>query len=178
MSTFSLRQQWIEIARRDVGKVEVTRNQAPWIAKLWPATTYSGGMAERQPYCAAGQAYCLREWGKVPGVLDALKMTPAQFEKWRCKSASVYKADYSWLSWAKEKKLTFIGSADNFHTGDLILYSYSHIEVYVDDSTAVSPTGFMAIGYNTDSGGSADGDGCFEKPRSRKNILRVIRILP
>jgi hypothetical protein len=104
MSTFALRQKLIDIARKDVGKTEVTKNQAPWIAKYWPATTYPDGMDNREPYCAAAQAYCLREWLKLKEVLTALGMTKEQAEKWRCKSASVFKASDSWLNWAKSAK--------------------------------------------------------------------------
>jgi len=177
--TYSIRNKLIEIARGDVGKREVTHNRAPWIAKLWTATNYAEGMADRQPYCAAGVAYCLREWGKIPEVLDALKMTPTQFEKWRCKSASVFSADYNWVDWARDKGLTFINpKTGNFHAGDLLVYKYSHIEIYVTDDATLAPDGIMAIGYNTDDAAGRDGDGCFEKPRARSKLLHVIRILP
>lgn len=178
MSTFAIRKKFIDIARKDVGRREASHNRASWIAKLWTATNYDEGMQDRQPYCAAGMAYCLREWGKLPEVLAALKMTAAQFEKWRCKSASVFSADYNWVDWAKGKGLQFINPASgNFHTGDLLVYKYSHIEVYVDDDKTLAPTGIMAIGYNTDDAAGRDGDGCFEKPRSRSRLLHVIRIL-
>src|SRR5688572_26936077 len=104
MSTFALRQKWIDLARLDVGKTEVTKNQAQWIEKYWEATTYPNGMDDHAPYCAAAQAYLLREWLKLPAVLTALGMTKEQANKWRCRSASVYKADDSWLNWAKTAK--------------------------------------------------------------------------
>ena len=69
MSTFALRQKLVEIARRNVGKTEASRNQAPWIKQLWTATSYRDGHAERMPYCAAGMAWAVREWLKLPEVL-------------------------------------------------------------------------------------------------------------
>jgi hypothetical protein len=177
MSTFALRQKLIDIARKDVGKTEVTKNQAPWIAKYWPATTYPDGMDNREPYCAAAQAYCLREWLKLKEVLTALGMTKEQAEKWRCKSASVFKASDSWLNWAKSAKgVKVLPKNSILHTGDLVIYTYSHIEVVVDDDGGTTGP-FIAIGMNTDSGGSADGDGCFEKPRPRDRVRNFIRLL-
>ncbi len=176
MTSLRLRQQFCDIARTNVGKKEVSRNQAPWIKPLWTATSYPEGHAERQPYCAAGMAWTLREWLKLPDVLAVLHLTAPEAERWRCKSASVYRSEgNNWLHWAKTKGLTLLKKDASFHTGDLILYSYSHIECYTGDL----PNGrFTAIGYNTDDGGSRDGDGCFEKPRSRSQILSVIRIMP
>jgi hypothetical protein len=175
MSTVALRRKFIVIARQHVGKKEVTRNQAPWIKTLWPATSYPSGHDERQPYCAAGVAWAVREWLKDPEVLKAFEMTPEQAEFWRCKSASCYKAKGSWLDWAKLNKMTILGKDDNFHTGDLIIYDYSHIEIYVDD---LPENRFMAIGFNTNDAAGRDGDGCWEKPRSRAKIKAVIRLLP
>lgn len=169
-ATLPLREKLCAIARRHVGKTEVTRNRAPWIAPLWRPTSYPDGMNNREPYCAAGMAWCLQQWGLLPEVLTAFKMTPAQFEKWRCKSAGAF----AWGIWAEEKGLQILGEDDNFHTGDLIIYRRSHIEMYVDD---LPGSRFTAIGYNTDSDGSRDGEGCFEKPRPRAGIKEVIRLL-
>lgn len=173
MSTFSLRQKHLEIARRDVGKVEASKNQAVWIKKYWPATTYPKGYENREPYCAAAQAYCLREWLKLKTVLKALGVSESQAEKWRCKSAAVK----DWIPWAKSKGLTILPKNCILHAADLVVYSYSHIELVSDDDhTETGP--FLAIGMNTDPGGSRDGEGCFEKPRSRDSVKSFIRILP
>lgn len=177
MSTYDLRLKLIEIARLDRNKVEVTKNQAPWIAKLWPATSYPDGMQNREPYCAAGMAYCVREWLRDKTVLAALGMTAQQAEKWRCKSASVFKAENSWLNWAKQAKgVTILPKTSILHAGDLAVYSYSHIEMVTDDDNTTTGA-FVAIGYNTDKSGSADGEGCYEKPRNRAKIKNFIRLL-
>ncbi len=170
MSTFALRSKLIDIARRNLNEVEVTKNRAPWIAPLWTATNYPDGMANREPYCAAGVAWCVREWLKLPDVLTALRLTAKEAEKWRCKSAGAY----AWADWARQKGLMILERDDNFHTGDLIIYKHSHIELYTGDL----PDGrFTAIGYNTNSAGARDGEGCFEKPRTRDTVKEVVRIL-
>ncbi len=180
MSTFALRKQLIDIARLDVGKVEVTKNRAPWIEKLWSATSAPSFYAPGNkvyprgdpPYCAAGVAYGLREWLKLPEVLAALKMTPEQAEKWRCKSAAVRE----WSKWARNRKLRILPKHSILKTGDIVIYDYSHIEfVTDDDGTPKGP--FIAVGYNTNAAGSRDGEGCFEKPRPRAKVLEFIRIL-
>lgn len=172
MSTYPLRKKLIDIARRDVGKTEVTKNRAPWIARLWPATTYPDGHANREPYCAAGLAYCLREWLKLPDVLAALKLTATQAEKWRCKSARAF----DWEDWAREKGLQILPKNCILKAADIVIYSYSHIEIVTnDDGTEIGT--FEAIGYNTDSAASRDGDGCFEKRRTRVKAKCFIRLL-
>src|SRR5689334_4922697 len=97
MSTLALRQRLIAIADKDVGQMETSRNHGPAIEKFWPATSYPEGYANREPYCAAGVSYWVREWLKDPSVLAALGKTPQEAEKWRCKSARAF----DWIDWAK-----------------------------------------------------------------------------
>lgn len=172
--TYKLRTQFLAIARKDVGQVEVTKNRAAWIAKLWPATSYPEGYTHREPYCAAGVAYVLREWLKIPAVRAALGLaSPDAAEKWRCKSA----AAFEWINWAANKHLTVLPRDCILHAGDLAVYSFSHIEIVSDDDhTTTGP--FTAIGYNTNAAGSRDGEGCFEKPRARSGVKKFIRIMP
>lgn len=179
--TYQLRLQLIEIARRDRGKVEETRNRAEWIKKLWPATStpefYKIGNRDYPngdpPYCAAGVAYCVREWLRIEAVRKALGLADMEHaEKWRCKSASAF----GWLEWAGEHGVQELPSNAVLHTGDLVVYNYRHIEfVTNDDNTTTGP--FVAIGFNTNALGSRDGEGCFEKPRSRMAVKRFIRFL-
>ena len=174
-TTFSIRSKLIQIARKDRGKTETSRNQAPWIKKLWTATTYPTGYEERQPYCAAGVCYCIREWLKDKDVLKAFGFTELQSERWRVKYASVYLAPggNNVLDWAKTRNLQILNKNDNFHAGDLIIYEKSHIEICVDDVGKL----ITCIGYNTNAAGSRDGEGCFEKDRSRSGIKCAIRLL-
>ena len=171
-TTYELRRRWCDLARLDVGRKEVTRNTAPWIAKLWPATNYPDGMAELEPYCAAGMAYTKQQWLTLPEVLDALGKTPEEAEKWRCKSAVAF----DWIKWAKRNGALVLPPHCVLHAADLAVYVHSHIELVTnDDGTTNGP--FTAIGYNTNASGSRDGEGCFEKPRSREKVKCFLRLL-
>lgn len=97
MSTLELRQRLVEIARRDVGKVEISHNRAPWIAKYWNSTDYPNGHRDRAPFCAAAVAYWVHQWLKDKEVLAQLKLTPEMAERWRCKSAGAF----VWGAWAQ-----------------------------------------------------------------------------
>jgi len=181
MSTFKLRTRLVDLARVSEGLVEVTKNRAPWIAKFWPATftprfyikgnaTYPNG---DPPYCAAAVSYWVREWLKDPEVLAAFGMTPDQAEQWRCQSP----ACAEWSKWARRKGLQILPPNSILKRGDIVIYSYSHIEIVTDDDgTTKGP--FVAIGANTNAAASRDGEGCFEKPRSRAKVKEFIRLLP
>lgn len=174
--TYHLRQRLLDIARRDVGKQETGKNRGEWIKKLWLATSYGmDGYVEQEPYCAAGVAYCVKEWLKDPEVLKAFGFTAETAERWRCKSSSVFKNTDSWLNWARKKGLQILDANAEFHAGDLIIFSISHIEIYVTDAPDKH---IVNIGYNTSPAGSRDGGGCYEKPRSRDGIKCAIRLLP
>jgi len=170
MSNLAIRQALVEIARRDVGKVEVTRNRAPWIQKYWTATTLPNGHAERQPYCAAAVAWWVREWLKLPEVLDALKMTATGAERWRCKSARAF----DWLDWANARKLEVLSDrpTERLRVGDLFVFDISHIGIVKDDDA----NGVFTIEANTGNGSVRDGDGCFERVRTRAQARAFIRL--
>ena len=174
MSTLALRDRLVKIARRDVGQTESSRNQGVAIKKLWPATSYPEGYAERAPYCAAALCYWVREWLKDPEVLRAFNFTPAQAEAWRCKSA----AAYGWVDWAKSKDLLVMGDSMSnvLHTADIVVYDFSHIGVVEDDYKDRIKT----IEANTGSPekDQRDGDGIWAKDRPREIAKYFIRLLP
>lgn len=178
MSTLHLRQRLVDIAKRDVGKVEISHNRAPFIAKYWPATDYPNGHQDRAAYCAAAVAYWVREWLKDKEVLTALNMTPNAAEKWRCKSA----AAFAWNTWAVKKKLFVINEKQDrlagkprqrLRVGDLMIFDVSHIEVLVNDSANICYT----IGANTSLTSVREGDGCAEKTRDRKEARYFVRLM-
>ncbi len=171
--TYHIRKKILDIARRDRGKVEITKNHAPWIEKYWPATTYEDGYKDRGPYCAAAVAYWVREWLSEEEVRRAFGFTAEQAEKWRCKSALAF----DWINWASLRRLTLLPKNCILHAGDLVVYSYSHIEIVTDDDNTTDGP-FVAIGANTNASASRDGEGCFEKPRSRAGVKSFIRLLP
>lgn len=96
MSTLELRQRLIEIAKRDVGKVEISQNRAPWISRMWPATDTPNGHQQKWPYCAAAVAYWVREWLKDKEVLAQLKLTPDMAERWRGKTPGAFAWATTW----------------------------------------------------------------------------------
>jgi len=171
MSTLALRQQLVEIARRDVGKTETTRNRAPWIQRFWPATSYPEGHANREPYCAAAVCYWVREWLAIPEVREALGMTWPQAEQWRCKSARAF----DWLDWAQKRGLKVLSDrpTERLRVGDLFVFDMSHLAIVKDDDTS----GVYTIEANTGATGSRDGDGCFEKVRQRHQARAFIRLI-
>lgn len=167
----------VKHARRNLGATEDSRNQALWIRKLWPATSYPQGFSERAPYCAAGVAWALLEAlledSAAFGVLD----NKAAIDRFRCRSAGAF----AWIEWAEREGHHLLPYNAPIKEGDIIVYGYSHIEVASKDE----PTGnrpFMAVGYNTNASGSRDGEGCYEKPRNRDSIKstnnrgRIIRL--
>jgi hypothetical protein len=171
MSNLAIRQALVEIARRDVGKVEQTRNRAPWIQRYWSATTLPNGHADRQPYCAAAVAWWVREWLRLPEVMDALKMTPTGAERWRCKSAGAF----NWLDWAAKQKLEVLSDkpTERLRVGDIMVFDISHIGIVRDDDAK----GVYTIEANTGNGSIRDGDGCFERVRHRSQARAFIRLI-
>ena len=178
MSNLAIRQALVEIARRDVGKVETTRNRAPWIAKYWDATNAANlydlsdpAYRGRPPYCAAAVAWWVREWLKIPEVMAAMKMTPAGAERWRCKSP----AAFAWLDWANARRLEVLSDrpTERLRVGDLMVFDISHIGIVRDDDSK----GVYTIEANTGNGSIRDGDGCFERVRQRAQARAFIRLI-
>lgn len=164
MSPEDARQLLVDIAATDLGKVEVTRNRAPWIEKLWADTTYPDGMKNREPYCAAGTCWVLAEWIRRLAAMGELKkttgMTLAQANKWRCKSARAF----GWQDWAKAKKLTVLpDTAKEVPEGAFMVFDMSHIGIVTRNNAHTVATSE----YNTGPSGGNDGDGCWAKVRAK-----------
>ncbi len=172
MSTFAIRQKLIDIARKDVGKKEVTRNRAPFITAYWPDTSYPEGYQNREPYCAAAVCHWVAQWLRLPEVAAAFGKTVVQLETWRCKSARAF----DWQDWARSKGLLVMNdSPENvLHTGDIMVFDMSHIGLVVDDYDDRVKT----IEANTGATGGNDGDGVWEKDRPRSLAKCFIRLLP
>jgi hypothetical protein len=173
MSTLSIRQKLIDIAVREVGVREEPRNSntGPRVREYQCATSLGG---TGWPYCAAFVCWCIREWGKLPEVLDALKMTAAQFEHWRPKTA----AAYGFHEWASDHGLTMFDENTNpgaatLHTADIVTFDFSHVGIIATDSKNFMNT----IEGNTDGAGSRDGGGVYLKTRERRLARKIIRFL-
>ena len=171
MSTLHLRERLVAIARKDVGKMETSRNHGPAIEKFWTATSYLDGYHDRQPYCAAAVCYWVREWLRDPEVAMAFKKLPSVIEDWRCKSAKAF----SWIDWAHSKGVLVMGDSmtHTLHTGDIMVFDMSHIGIVFDDYG----TRVKTIEANTGATGGRDGDGIFERDRPREVPRSFIRLL-
>ena len=163
----------LEIAKRDVGMVEVTRNRAPWIQKYWPDTTYPDGHKNREPYCAAAVAYWLAQLGRELRQAGQLRatfgMSFAEFDKWRCKSARAF----DWRDWGRKRGLQVLPETAKALPGDIIVFDFSHVGLVEAD---LGRTGFATIEANTNSAGSREGDGCWNKNRARSLAQCLVRL--
>lgn len=173
MSTHPAAALLIAIAKRDVGEVEVTRNRAPWIAKYWPATSYPAGHTNREPYCAAAVCYWLatlgRELAEQGHFRATFGMTLKDFETWRCKSARAF----DWRDWAHKRNLQVLPETATARPGDLIVFDFSHLALIEAD---LGRAGFATIEANTNTAGSREGDGCWNKNRARSLAQCIIRL--
>ncbi|RYD38976.1 MAG: CHAP domain-containing protein [Verrucomicrobiaceae bacterium] len=174
MPTLPLRQKLISIARSQIGVREEPRNSnsGGMVRKYQSATTLDG---TGWPWCAAFVCWAIREWGKYPDVREALRMSAAEFEKWRPKTAAAYGFD----GWAKKRGLLVHSENANpggliLHTGDIVTYDFSHVGLIETDRGDTLHT----IEGNTDAAGSREGGGVYQKRRDRKLARTIIRILP
>jgi len=171
-ANFLIRKLLVDIAALDVGQMEVTRNRGQAIKKFWPATTYPDGYNNREPYCAAAVAYWVQQWLRDPLVVQAMSMSPAQLERWRCKSARAF----DWLDWAKAKKLRVFGESEyeDVKLGDLMVFDMSHIGIV----TGRLGKNILTIEANTGEKGTRDGEGIFRKSRPYTLTKAFISLLP
>lgn len=172
MNATDARQLLVQIAHTDLGKTEDTPNRAPWIAKLWPATStpYLYNLTDRSykgrpPYCAAGTSWTLQEFFARLTEMGELKkttgMTAAQAEKWRCKSPGAF----AWQHWAEDKGITILpDTAPIVPPGCFMVFDMSHIGITAKNYAANVDT----MEYNTGPSGGRDGDGCWSKNRHKK----------
>jgi hypothetical protein len=111
------------------------------------------------------------EWLQLPEVLAAMKMAPAAAERWRCKSARAF----DWLDWAQKRRLEVLSDrpTERLRVGDLMVFDISHIGIVRDDDAS----GVYTIEANTGNGSIRDGDGCFERVRTRSQARAFIRLI-
>jgi hypothetical protein len=174
MTPLNARKLLVDIASRDVGKREVTPNRAPWIEKLWPLTSYPEGYSKRAPYCAAGMCYVLAtfiaELKQAGELVKTLAMNGSTAERWRCKDAGAW----NWMEWAEKKGVLQLTNKSEPKPGDFVVYNFHHIGMVesVEDADLIH-----TIEYNTNQGGSRDGDGCLKQNRRLKDVQQFIRII-
>lgn len=169
MTSLPIREKLVDIAGAEVGTVEAGRNTGKQVRE-YQATTDLGGTG--WPWCAAFVCWCILQWGKNKEVLAALKMTPAQFEKWRPKTA----AAFGFIDWAKKNKLQILSDSqsETLHAGDIMVFDMSHIGIVANDSG----TKVYTHEGNTGATGGREGDGVWSKARERSQARVFIRLLP
>lgn len=170
MSTYNVRKKLIDIARKEVGVVEVgTSNTGKRVREYQASTTLEG---TGWPWCAAFVCWCMKEWLKDPEVRDAFGFTVKQAEAWRPKTA----AAYGFHEWAQKKGLLIMNDSPLhvLHTADLVTYDFSHIGIVETDRD----DNIFTIEGNTNDAGSREGGGVYAKVRPRNLALRFIRLLP
>lgn len=173
--SYALRKKLVDIASAYVGKLETSRNQGAWIKPFWEATNYKAGHADRAPYCAAAVCHWVRQWLREKDVLEALGMTWAQAETWRCKSARAF----DWIDWARQRGLKVMDDSRRhvLHTADIMVFDMSHIGVVVTDHEEDGQSLIYTIEANTGEQGGRDGEGCFDKVRDRSMARAFIRLM-
>jgi len=155
----TLQTHLVQVAGAEIGVAETSRNRGPEIAKYWSATSYQDGMQERQPWCAAFVAWCLRE--AIVRRYGSEAACPFK----RCRSARCF----DWVDWANLQ-----GQVDVSRTpkvGDIAVYRFSHIGIVVEASGG---SDFWAIEGNTDDDGGREG---VEVARRRRQIRQALAFL-
>ena len=140
--TTTLQTHLVQVAGTQLGVAETSRNRGGEIEKYWSATSYPDGMAERQPWCAAFVAWCLRE--AVIRRYGSEGAAPFR----RCRSARVY----DWLEWARGERMVDLASTPR--PGDLAIYQFSHCGVV---RAVLGGDRFACIEGNTDDQGGREG---------------------
>ena len=158
--SFSAVDKLIDIARSQLFIRESSKNQGDGIKKLWDATSYPEGFANREPYCAAGMVWTVKE-------------SQIFSENDRPKSASAF----SWETWADShlSKVKIDRSPELVSEGDIIVFKFSHIGLATSDSDKKGD--FDTVEFNTNKAGEREGDGCFEKSRNISSVRSTISVI-
>lgn len=146
---------------------ETSKNQGEGIEKYWDATDYRDGYKNREPYCAAGVCWAIREGAEEAGI----KETPG-FRLPR--TARAYGLE-EWSLAQDASTQTKKHPRGDIQRGDIVVFNFSHVGIATGhpDRSGRFPT----IEFNTGSGGgtSNEGDGVFRKHRSIDLVRSRIR---
>lgn len=154
----------VKIARAEVGAEEDPpfSNCGPRVNTYKAATWLdpSKGWA----WCAAFVCWCVREAMKETGVKET-----ETFERPQTAGA------FDFINWSRRQDgstRTRKEPGDDIEAGDIVVFRFSHIGIAVS-----KPAGgkFLAIEGNTDSEGSREGGGVWQKMRKTSQVLARIR---
>jgi CHAP domain len=168
-----------DVARRYLHVRETSKNQSSDIAKFWDATWYKEGDDNREPWCVSSCVYWIQQADKESSDIQ-LRVPPrmasvSEFEKW----ATDPKNGCLTFEWKK------VNSVYIPQRGDIVTFHFktgTHIGV-VDSAPFSKPTTgetyIKTIEGNTSSGelgSQRDGDGVFERDRSRPICGLFVRL--
>ena len=153
----------VAAAQKEVGVSEVTKNQAPEIAKYWGATDYPTGMQNREPWCAAFVCWCIREGIKNFGV-NPLWPLP--------RTARAFGFDDEWAV-ENKLKITLFPKVKDINPGDIVVFRFSHVGICAGHANNLS---IATIEGNTNGEGSREGDGVYKKIRPVAWIRSVVHL--
>lgn len=161
------RQIIVDVAKEDLGLVEIDPNFNPEFKKFWDATWYSSGLKNREPYCAAAVTYWVTEADKRSELIK-LRVRPqyASVRDWTAFAMNPYNGATIFDGYNGLKP----------EPGDLVIYRYSHIGVVASD---FQDGLFETIEANTSpskSGSQRDGDGIHQKRRSLTDVKIFVRL--
>lgn len=156
-----LREAFVEIAREKIGVTEEGgNNRGAMVQQFQAAASWLPGTG--WAWCAAYVGWCF----------DRLA------ERYRLPFATPEGAGAFWYEdWAKEQGIKVLSSSSSVIRGDLLIYEFSHIDIATQSEIAGR---YCSVGGNTNAANSRDGDGVWEKPKTKKTarIRSIIRPFP
>jgi len=157
------------IALAQVGARESGNNGGPDVRRYQAATTLPPGP---WPWCAAFVCWCLRYWIADPESARWLRLRVTTPDAWRPKTARAF----GLIDWARARPVTvqILPESARARPGDVVVFDFSHTGIVVDDT----PHWVRTVEGNTDAGGSREGDGVWQKQRSRALVQVFLRIHP
>lgn len=150
----------VAVAESQLGVKETSKNYGPKIAKFWEATDYPDGMKNREPWCAAFVAWCVREAGRAEGWLD-------KSERNRPRSAAVR----DWVPAALKLGWKVFGPGDPVMfpaPGDIVVFKFSHIGIVTEREAYDVRT----IEGNTGAQGEREGKYVMRRERGIRELCR------
>ena len=170
MSTYPLRKKLADIATSQVGFLEHGTNTGAKVIQYQRATDLRG---TGWPWCAAFVCWCVQKWASDPAVWEEIQrqlrptLTP---DRWRPQTASAF----GFEAWARSRRCKVLPRKADLKTGDLMIFSMSHIGIVADDDSTGK---IYTVEGNTGATGGRDGDGVWAKVRRRSEARSFIRIL-
>jgi hypothetical protein len=150
----------IEIASRDVGIFETSKNHGAGIAKFWESCDYSEGYRDRAPYCAAAVTYWVDQMGAFSD-LDRPRTAAA----------------FGFEGWGRNLGLNVSKTPSEVKRGDLVILRISHVGIATSDSDRRGA--FTTIEANTSTGSKGsqrDGGGVYRRTRNLSSLRSAVRI--